>query len=114
MRYLIINEITNDQFIVPFQSDVDEKIENEVGTTVKNAIGEDHILEQWDFNVVSIHSCRACGEDKDDVQERSDFYGIFTGHYCEDCYENDYPYKKERYATMEHDGHGEYLGNDDY
>ena len=44
---------------------------------------------------------------------REDAYGIFTGHYCDDCYENNYPYRKDRYPTMENDGMGDYL-NDDY
>ena len=28
---------------------------------------------------------------------RIDAYGIYTGLYCEECYENNYPYKKDRY-----------------
>tara|TARA_R100000152_G_C6589783_1_gene50656 strand:+ start:185 stop:520 length:336 start_codon:yes stop_codon:yes gene_type:complete len=28
---------------------------------------------------------------------RADAYGIYTGLYCDDCYENNYPYKKNRY-----------------
>jgi len=41
---------------------------------------------------------------------RHDAYGIFTGHYCDDCYENNYPYKKDRY---DYEGYGERL-DDDY
>lgn len=41
---------------------------------------------------------------------RSDAYGIFTGHYCDDCYENNYPYRKDRY---DYEGAGERL-DDDY
>ena len=55
------------------------------------------------------HSCRGCREFKLDTDKRTDWYGIYTGHYCEDCYENNYPYKKERYATIEYDGYGEQL-----
>ena len=55
------------------------------------------------------HSCRGCREFKPDTDKRTDWYGIYTGHYCEDCYENNYPYKKERYATIEYDGYGEQL-----
>ena len=28
---------------------------------------------------------------------RCDSYGIYTGIYCDDCYKNNYPYKKGRY-----------------
>lgn len=41
---------------------------------------------------------------------REDAYGIFTGHYCDDCYENNYPYRKDRYDYF---GAGERL-DDDY
>lgn len=45
--------------------------------------------------------------------ERHDHYGITTGYWCDDCYDSDeYPYRKDRYPTMEHDGYGDYLEND--
>ena len=28
---------------------------------------------------------------------RNDAYGIYTGLYCDDCYKNNYPYRKDRY-----------------
>ena len=28
---------------------------------------------------------------------RCDSYGIYTGIYCDSCYKNNYPYKKDRY-----------------
>jgi hypothetical protein len=28
---------------------------------------------------------------------RSDAYGLTTGCYCDECYENNYPYRKDRY-----------------
>ena len=28
---------------------------------------------------------------------RCDAYGIYTGLYCDDCYKNNYPYKRNRY-----------------
>jgi hypothetical protein len=47
--------------------------------------------------------------------ERHDAYGITTGFWCDDCYESDkYPYRKDRYPTMEHDGYGDYLEPEDY
>jgi hypothetical protein len=33
------------------------------------------------------------------------------GKQC-DCYENNYPYRKDRYPTEEYDGYGERLGDD--
>lgn len=79
----------------------------------------DNLLEEkgwWhntDVLVYKYHHCRGCGEDKTDTTERKDFYGITTGHYCDDCYENNYPYRKDRYPTMEYDGYGECLGLDE-
>lgn len=43
---------------------------------------------------------------------REDAHGIYTGHYCDDCYENNYPYRKDKYPTMEDNGYGEYLESD--
>ena len=94
IRYTYTNEETGEQRTVDFQDEV----------------------QFWDgewYIEFKEHSCRGCREFKDDTQKRTDWYGIYTGHYCEDCYENDYPYKKERYPTIEHDGYGERL-NDDY
>lgn len=28
---------------------------------------------------------------------RYDNYGLYTGAYCDDCYENNYPYRKDDY-----------------
>ena len=28
---------------------------------------------------------------------RNDAYGIYTGLFCDDCYKNNYPYRKDRY-----------------
>lgn len=66
-------------------------------------------LEIGSYYVVKNHACRGCQKYKDDTQERSDWYGISTGYYCEDCYENNYPYRKDRYPTQEFDGYGEQL-----
>jgi hypothetical protein len=56
--------------------------------------------------------CRGCQTVY--AEERFDAYGITTGHWCDDCYENNYPYRKDRYPTMEHDGYGDYLEPEDY
>lgn len=32
------------------------------------------------------------------IWKRQDAYGIFTGYYCDECYESDrYPFRKDRY-----------------
>ena len=31
------------------------------------------------------------------IWARNDAYGIYTGLYCDDCYKNNYPYRKDRY-----------------
>jgi len=61
-----------------------------------------------------IHTkCRGCQTVH--AYERHDAYGITTGHWCDECYESDkYPYRKDRYPTMEHDGYGDYLEPEDY
>jgi hypothetical protein len=61
--------------------------------------------EQEDF----IIHCRGRNCDKttrtdDTISERSDAYGISTGHYCDDCYENNYPYRKDRYYDESYAG----------
>ena len=67
-------------------------------------------LEPEDYSIIYVTPCRNCGADAD---ERYDFYGISTGHWCEECYEgNKYPYRRDRYATIEHDGYGERLDDD--
>ena len=30
-------------------------------------------------------------------EERHDHYGITTGYWCDECYETDYPYRKDAY-----------------
>lgn len=55
--------------------------------------------KMWSMTIV--YQCRGCGKHEDECQtpihERRDYYGIFTGHYCEDCYEDNYPYRKDAY-----------------
>jgi hypothetical protein len=45
------------------------------------------------------------------VEMRVDNYGIPTGYYCDYCYENNYPYRKDKY--YDYFEAGEYL-DDDY
>lgn len=58
------------------------------------------------------HKCRGCGTPE--ANEQCDAHGIPTGYWCEPCYESDkYPYRRDRYPTMETHGYGERL-DDDY
>lgn len=50
--------------------------------------------------------CRGCGTTKEEdyVALYLDAYGIPTGYYCDDCYENNYPYRKDRYYDESYAG----------
>jgi hypothetical protein len=61
-----------------------------------------------DYNVIKVIPCRGCNSS--DTNEEFDAYGISTGYWCVDCYENNYPYRKDRYDYAEN---GERL-DDDY
>ena len=57
--------------------------------------------------------CKGCQklETEDfEIETRYDYYGIFTGDYCDECYENNYPYKKNAY--YDYFEAGEYLDDD--
>ena len=54
-------------------------------------------------------TCRRC--DSTNVSQKYDYYNISTGYWCEDCYKNNYPYRKDDY--YDYFNAGEYL-NDDY
>ena len=65
--------------------------------------------------------CRGCKADsgyhvrpiKHHQWARSDAYGIYTGIYCDDCYDSDkYPYKKDYYYDPAYAG--ERLEPDDF
>ena len=61
--------------------------------------GTDHINDK----------CRGC--ETIYTQERHDHYGNSTGYYCDECYENNYPYRKDAY--FDPDFAGERM-DDDY
>jgi hypothetical protein len=55
--------------------------------------------------------CRGCSNPYAD--NKFDAHGISTGHWCNSCYNsNKYPYRKDRYPTMETHGFGECLEYD--
>ena len=43
--------------------------------------------------------CKGNNCDSTETQERFDFHGIHTGWYCNNCYDNNYPYRKEDYTN---------------
>lgn len=62
--------------------------------------------------------CRGCGkvEDIDYPKKyhrwiRYDAYGIYTGVYCDNCYEHNYPFRKDEYFDAGYAG--ERLDEDD-
>ena len=68
-------------------------------------------LEAMDYYIRKIIPCRAC---ESEGEEQYDSYGISTGYWCNPCYNSDkYPYRKDRYPTIENHGYGERL-DDNY
>lgn len=60
--------------------------------------GTDHIKDK----------CRGC--DTVDADEKYDAHGITTGIWCKSCYNSSkYPYRKDKYPTIETHGYGERL-----
>ena len=63
------------------------------------------------FKDISNIPCRHCektnAQDNSSVQERHDYYGISTGYWCDDCYQHNYPYRKDAY--YDYLNAGEYL-----
>lgn len=52
--------------------------------------------DHTDWRMITVYGCRGC--ESDDAYERSDYYGISTGHWCDHCYNSiKYPYKKDAY-----------------
>lgn len=84
----------------------DDREANDFIDSFSREIGEDKNL----FTVDEVIPCRGNECDKHDTCERLDAYGISTGYWCDDCYENNYPYRKDWYDFA---GNGERL-DDDY
>lgn len=63
-------------------------------------------IMEWEFpdvknwGIVRVDRCRGCGRDNRDtyVDERRDYYGISTGHWCDSCFNSSaYPYRRDAY-----------------
>jgi hypothetical protein len=62
------------------------------------------------FEGFSRFECRGC---ESEGEEQHDAHGISTGYWCHECYESSkYPYRKDRYETIETHGYGERLSDD--
>jgi hypothetical protein len=48
--------------------------------------------------------CRGINCESINTEMRYDNYGIPTGYYCDDCYENNYPYRKDAYFDPDYAG----------
>jgi hypothetical protein len=60
---------------------------------------EAEIVAQEDNGyIIQEHACRGCVEYKEDTQVRHDFHNIYTGYWCENCYETAYTYRKDDYT----------------
>ena len=60
-----------------------------------------------DYYITTSIGCKLCQQPS---VERFDAYGIYTGCYCDKCYDSpQYPYRKDRYPTQEYHGYGERL-----
>ena len=65
-----------------------------------------------EYYYVTLHACKTI-DCKHDANERFDAYGITTGWWCDSCFNsNKYPYRKDKYPTIETHGFGERLNND--
>ncbi len=98
MRYQIINENTG---LVEYE----DICEDECYRVFNESYSYGHYMRSY-------INCRGCRDAEGEQQY--DAHGISTGYWCNDCYEsNSYPYRKDRYPTIETHGYGERL-EDDY
>jgi hypothetical protein len=97
MKYQIINEntgLTEQEFY-----DIDEAYE---------VFNESY---QYGHYVRRVIPCRGCEDGEG--EEQHDAHFISTGYWCNDCYESDrYPYRRDKYPTVETHGYGERLSDD--
>ena len=64
-------------------------------------------IQNGKYEIRYIVSCKNCDNEG---EEQFDAYGISTGYWCNSCYNSsDYPYRKDRYPTIETHGYGENL-----
>lgn len=81
--YTVRDEQDNIQLITSNDEELKDFVEN---------------LKNGTFHTKVTFSCKGRGCNSSDTEERADFHGIYTGAYCDPCYENNYPYKKDDYT----------------
>jgi hypothetical protein len=97
MKYQIINENTGLVEYEDFDREETYRVFNE-------SYSHGHYMQE-------IIPCRGCEDGEG--QEQYDAHGISTGYWCYECYDsNRYPYRKDKYPTIETHGYGERLEND--
>ncbi len=98
MKYKVLDLDTNETLYESFDAD-------DV-TDFASTLGHNN------FDIVKIIPCRGC--QSDDAEMKYDAHGVQTGYWCYDCYNSSkYPYRKDKYPTIETHGHGERL-DDNY
>ena len=99
MKYRATNTKTQEVIESPFADELSDIIE----------------YNNWnpgDWDIIKLFNCRGCKSYDEDIHiyEREDAHGITTGHWCEPCYDSsNYPYRKDKYPTIETHGYGERL-----
>lgn len=87
-----------------------EEIETEKSDYEETITNQEYWIEEGTEYITN--KCRGCQTPY--ANEQCDAHGITTGYWCDACYESDkYPYRKDKYPTIETHGYGERL-NDDY
>ena len=100
MKYIIYNIETGKELDQEYFSSQEAWEEIEYG------------LPDGNYNVIRKIICKAQTCDSEGY-ERYDAHGISTGHWCDECYDSvGYPYRKDKYPTIEFNGYGERLYND--
>ena len=51
-------------------------------------------FDEWTYPAPT---CAGAGCDSEDIEMRYDAYGLATRSYCDQCYESNYPYRKDAY-----------------
>ena len=85
---------------------------------IQEAYSEETLWELYENELMNegywINQSVPCKKCDNAGEERSDAYGISTGYWCDSCYNSSkYPYRKDKYPTIENHGYGERL-DDNY
>lgn len=91
----------------------EEYLIREIGELMYCPEEEYEEIEEEILDYIRQVTCRHTSCESLHAEERFDAYGITTGKWCQSCYDSGrYPYRKDRYPTIEFDGYGERLSDD--